>query len=217
MNLDFLFEDVIKNKKKHNLEATLRHPTHLRIVTTDSQTGEPVWFSSHQPGVDFHLALKASCAVPLASRPIPVGGRLLMDGMVVEPIPLVPALDQDYTDVLVLHTRDFGYRAKELHPLVALLGRLDLSLPVYRRFRDEPRVFNRLTDTLEQGSYTGNDGRVMRIACAFPTGVAAMNRFERRTDRLLDAAYSSWSSVMTMFGRDDRLDREVLTKYIALS
>jgi len=101
--------------------------------------------------------------------------------------------------------------------LVALLGRLDLSLPVYRRFRDEPRVFNRLTDTLEQGSYTGNDGRVMRIACAFPTGVAAMNRFERRTDRLLDAAYSSWSSVMTMFGRDDRLDREVLTKYIALS
>ena len=212
MNLEFLFEDIVKGQKKHDLEVTQGHPTPLYIVTTDSQTGDAVWFSSHDSGVDFHLALKASCAVPVASRPVAVDGRMLIDGMLVEPIPFVTALERDYTDVLVLHTRDFGYRAKELHPVIKGLGRLDLSPAAYRRFRDEAKVFNRLTDRLERGSYVNRSGHGVRIACAFPRDVATMNRFERRPDRLLAAAYSSWRSVMTLFGRDDQAGQEIFVR-----
>jgi predicted patatin/cPLA2 family phospholipase len=214
MNLDFLFDDVVKKRKRHNLEATLNHPSPLRIVTMDGETGEPVWFCSHDRSVDFHLALKASCAVPVATTPVLVNGRKLMDGMVVEPIPLPTVLERDFTDLLVLHTRDFGYRAKEIHPFIQFLGGLSLSRPAHQRFVGEPKLFNHLTDILESGSYTNRAGRQVRLGGVFPSNVTQMSRFERSTTRLLDAACSSWSSVMTMFGHPEKANPGEFRRYL---
>ena len=44
-----------------------------------------------------------------------------------------------------------------------------------------------------------------------------MNRFERRTERLLDAVYTAWASIMKMFDREDRTGREVFTEYLRVN
>lgn len=56
----------------------------LGVVACDLKTGEPVVFSGHGDAVP---AVRASCAYPGLFRPIPIGGRLLVDGGMAEDVP----------------------------------------------------------------------------------------------------------------------------------
>jgi NTE family protein len=48
-----------------------------------------------------HLA--ASCAVPLAFRPVKIGGRLYVDGGLLNPLPTYAAVELGATEILALH------------------------------------------------------------------------------------------------------------------
>jgi len=61
----------------------------LRIVTTDLSTGERVVLSSGS----LAEAMRASIAVPVAFTPVNIEGRLLVDGGLVDPIPVGIAKD----------------------------------------------------------------------------------------------------------------------------
>jgi NTE family protein len=53
----------------------------LTVVTTDSDTGETVYFSTEDtPGACVARAVQASCSVPWLFRHVTIGGRRLVDG-----------------------------------------------------------------------------------------------------------------------------------------
>ncbi len=62
----------------------------LRVVCTDLLSGERVVLSSGSLGE----AMRASAAVPVAFTPAEINGRLLVDGGLVDPIPVDVVLDQ---------------------------------------------------------------------------------------------------------------------------
>lgn len=62
----------------------------LRIVCTDLLSGERVVISSG----NLSEAMRASMAVPVALTPVEIGGRLLVDGGLVDPIPVDIVLDE---------------------------------------------------------------------------------------------------------------------------
>jgi NTE family protein len=66
-------------------------PTALRIVATDAASGRRVVLDQG-PLAD---ALRASMAVPFLFPPVQVGGRLLMDGAMSDPLPTAAADDSD--------------------------------------------------------------------------------------------------------------------------
>jgi NTE family protein len=69
-------------------------PTALRIVATDAASGRRVVLD-RGPLAD---ALRASMAVPFLFPPVQVGGRLLMDGVLSDPLPTAAA---DSADVVI--------------------------------------------------------------------------------------------------------------------
>ncbi len=66
-------------------------PIAFTAVATDLETGEEVWL---REGKLFD-AIRASIATPLVFTPFALGGRLLLDGALVNPLPIAPTLEDD--------------------------------------------------------------------------------------------------------------------------
>lgn len=66
-------------------------PTRLRIAATDAATGAGVVLEQGS----LALAVRASMALPLVFPPVPVDGRLLMDGAIADPLPVAAVADAD--------------------------------------------------------------------------------------------------------------------------
>ena len=66
-------------------------PIGFTAVATDLQSEREIWFN-HGPLFD---AIRASVAVPMIFKPVKSGHRLLVDGGLVNPIPIAPALNND--------------------------------------------------------------------------------------------------------------------------
>jgi NTE family protein len=71
-------------------------PVNFTAVATDIESGKEVWFTE---GSLFD-AIRASIAVPLVFTPITSGRRVLIDGGVLNPVPIAPTMS-DNTDLTI--------------------------------------------------------------------------------------------------------------------
>jgi NTE family protein len=71
-------------------------PISFTAVATDADSGKEVWL---RQGKLFD-AIRASIATPMVFTPVRHGGRTLLDGAVVDPVPVAPTLD-DTTDLTI--------------------------------------------------------------------------------------------------------------------
>lgn len=77
----------------HNIEEL---DIAFTAVATDINNEKEVWFDS---GPLFE-AIRASIGIPLIFSPIEIGGRRLIDGSLINPIPIAPTLT-DHTDITI--------------------------------------------------------------------------------------------------------------------
>ena len=71
-------------------------PIPLTIVATDVLTRREVWFDQG----NLFDAIRASIAVPMVFTPCNIDGRLLLDGGILNPVPIAPTL-RDHTDAVI--------------------------------------------------------------------------------------------------------------------
>jgi predicted patatin/cPLA2 family phospholipase len=206
LDLEFLFHEIIFKRKKHDCTTFINHPTEFKVVTTDLDTTETVWFSSKDKGINIYDAMKASCALPLIyGRGVKVDGRRCIDGFIKEPMPVLTPLEMDYTDILVMLSRNISFRETGQ---VGLLSRLlmeplikrELKAQLYDIYRERWKLYNRAVDVIEAGVYRRSDGHTIRIGYICPDPEDEVDRFERERALLETAAYSSWRNTYKFFG-----------------
>ena len=100
-------------------------PTEFHIVCTDALTGEPVYRKldvMNDEGLDW---IRASASMPLVSRPVPLDGKLLLDGGISDSIPLRYSQGQGFERNIVVLTQPKGFFKKKtkLMPLFHLFMR----------------------------------------------------------------------------------------------
>ncbi|MDJ0711750.1 MAG: patatin-like phospholipase family protein [Woeseiaceae bacterium] len=71
-------------------------PIRFTAVATELDSGREIWLSKG-PLFD---AIRSSCSLPLFFTPVKFGGNLLIDGGVVNPVPIAPTFD-DHTDITI--------------------------------------------------------------------------------------------------------------------
>ena len=94
-------------------------PTEFHVVCTDAETGEPVYHridAMEDEGLEW---IRASASMPLVSRPVALGGHLLLDGGIADSIPLRYFLGQGFDRNVVILTQPKGFfkRRTKLMPL----------------------------------------------------------------------------------------------------
>jgi NTE family protein len=90
---EMLMETLQDFVGRHRIEEL---PIPLTIVATDVLARREVWLKRG----DLFDAIRASIAVPMIFTPHEVGGRTLLDGGILNPVPIAPTL-QDPTDAVI--------------------------------------------------------------------------------------------------------------------
>ena len=76
------------------------------VVCTDLDTGKPVYHECPNGDVEDIEWMRASASIPVASRPVKLEGKRLLDGGVSDPIPVKWMLSRGYEKNVVVLTRE---------------------------------------------------------------------------------------------------------------
>lgn len=123
-NAEFCYHKVPSAYDVFDNEAFEANPTEFFVVCTDVETGEPVYKQLTKGGDEAYEWIRASASMPLCSRPVPLDGRLLLDGGIADSIPLEFFERMGYKRNVVVLTQPEGYvkRKNRFLPLMRLSG-----------------------------------------------------------------------------------------------
>ena len=197
-------------------EAFRQNPMEFHIVCTDAETGEPVYKlldDMDSEGLDW---IRASASMPIVSRPVPLQGRKLLDGGIVNSIPLKHFQELGYERNIVVLTQPKGFFKKrtKLMPLFHLtmrkypaiikaMGRRHLMYNEQLRYlAEEEKKGNILLiypeDTLPIGRTELNEQKMRKVyqmgrKCA-EDNLKRIKEFLTKTDKTLACAACSTSN-----------------------
>ena len=90
-----------------------RNPATFEMVTTNCRTGTAMYLSEKHDHQRLTAIVKASSSLPFVGQVTEVDGQPMLDGGIVDSIPIVRAVDTGHTDNVVVLTRNRGYRSTE--------------------------------------------------------------------------------------------------------
>ena len=119
---EFSYHTLPKELDLFDFEAYNNDPAEFHVVCTDVMTGEPVYRSLEKMDDEGLEWIRASASMPLVSRPVPLEGRLLLDGGISDSIPLRYFQGKGFERNLVILTQPKGFFKKrtKLMPLFHL-------------------------------------------------------------------------------------------------
>ena len=148
-------------------------PMEFYLVCTDCLTGEPVYYRMDKVDYDSLEWLRASASMPLVTRPVKVGGRVLLDGGISDAIPLKHFQDMGFDRNVVVLTRPRSYRKEptKLWPYRLLMRRYPAITQAMARRHE---MYNSQLDYVEREEQAG---RIFVIAPEqdLPIGRVEMN------------------------------------------
>lgn len=150
-NFDFLFNEISNIYIPLDRKAFEASSCAFTAVVTSVRTGEPIYFNKENCG-DIYRAVRASSSMPLLAPIVTVDGEPCLDGGISVAIPYQKALDEGYDKILVLPTREHGFR-KPFTPgsLARMYARTYREHPAFiRRLIDTPRMYDREMNEIDR-------------------------------------------------------------------
>jgi predicted patatin/cPLA2 family phospholipase len=149
VDLELVFDELLARKRPF-CRAGLANGPDFRALAVSPRTGEPRVLSALRNPDEILGAVRASCSVPLLNGPPQLfRGEPLVDGGFLESVPYRSALREGATHVLVLRSRDAGYRLPPYRRLTELAMRL-ASPKLVSLLRARPQRYNREAEELER-------------------------------------------------------------------
>ncbi len=90
-----------------------QNPTVYEIVTTNCLTGRAMYLSERYNHKRLTQIIKASSSLPFVAQVTEVDGIPMLDGGIVDSIPIVRSIDTGHAENVVVLTRNRGYRSTE--------------------------------------------------------------------------------------------------------
>jgi predicted patatin/cPLA2 family phospholipase len=177
--LDFIYGDIPLRLIPFDLEAFLASPTRFVTVCTDCTSGKAVYYEKNR---DILRIMKASSALPYISRIVSHDGRELLDGAIVDAIPLAKAHEAGYPQTVAVLTQPAGFRKKEeLQPPSRLFYG---AYPKLRAaMKERVPAYNRAVEFAEQEAAAG---RALLIQPSQDLGVGRTEKSVEKLTRLYE-------------------------------
>ena len=185
MDFDLLFEKFPEEILPYDYDAYFHNPATFEMVTTNCQTGQPAYLSEKHDKKRLVNIARASSSLPFVCPIVTVDGIPMLDGGIVDSIPFQRAFDLGYHHVVVILTRNKGYRKKLHHTTVPPF--IYRQYPELRKaINNRSRLYNRQLDQLEELEALG------KITVIRPQQPIIVDRIERDTRKLLDLYHEGY-------------------------
>ncbi len=172
-----LYEDFPDKLLPFDYDAYFNNEDEFEMVTTNCLTGRPCYMSEKADRQRLIDIVRASSSLPYVSKIVWVDGIPMLDGGIVDSIPLMHSIEKGHkTNVLVL-TRNKGYRSTEK----------DHKIPHFI-YKNYPRLrvalshrcaaYNQQLDLIDEMEEKGD------IVCIRPEKPMEVGRMEKDVDKL---------------------------------
>lgn len=173
-----LLYDVIPNVYlPFDFPTFFKYSSCFEMVTTNCLTGRPEYLSETADKYRALSIVRASSSLPFVSKIVYVDRTPMLDGGIIDSIPVKRALSKGYKRCVVVLTRNYGFRSKET----------DRKVPyfLYHRYpRLRVALSRRVAAYNEQLQLVEDLEREGKIVCIRPQLPMEVKRIEKNTDRL---------------------------------
>ena len=163
----------------YDYDAYMNNPNRFEMVTTNCVTGRACYLEEKNDKERLLRIAKASSSLPYVCPIVYVDGRPMLDGGIIDSIPVLRAIEQGYEKNVVVLTRNRGYRKTEK----------DIKVPhfIYTRYprlrvllSNRCRVYN---EQLEMVEKMEDEGKIIAIR---PEKKVVVNRIEKDIKKLTE-------------------------------
>ena len=180
MDMDMIFDRYPNEIFPFDYETYFASETECEMVTTNCETGQAEYMTEKHDRERLMKVCRASCSMPLVAPIVNVDGVPYLDGGLADSIPVRRAMEIGNKKIIVVLTRNPGYRKKPTSHAVA-----DLYRRAYRKYPELVRVtvrrnyeYNRQIRQVERLS---REGRIFVFSPRIPT----VSRVEKDYDALM--------------------------------
>ncbi|WP_436860593.1 patatin-like phospholipase family protein [Mammaliicoccus lentus] len=178
--MDFVYHYIPTYLEPFDFEKFDQAEEKFVVVTTDCETGEAVYFDKNDTKGSLLTALEATSSLPLMANPVQYKGHTLLDGGIVDPIPIKKSIEEGYTKNVLILTRPKGYRKTPSR--FSKVFRMKAYPKVNHLMELRYKHYNKTLDWIEEEEDKGS------IFVIRPTNTLAVDRVEK-DPRKLDALY----------------------------
>lgn len=179
--------DTIPNRVlPFDYAACFANPMTFEMVTTDCRTGLPCYLTERTDRERLVRIARASSSLPFVCPIVDIDGHPMLDGGIVDSIPVDRAIATGHPRNVVVLTRNRGYRSTDR----------DIKMPRFI-YRNYPRLrvalskrhacYNAQLDLVER---LEDEGRVIAIRPEHPLEVGRLERDIKKLTALYDEGYA---------------------------
>ena len=176
----------------YNYKAYAENPNRFEMVTTDCLTGRAgYWEEKYDEGRIIDI-VKASSSLPYACPIIQVDGRPMLDGGIVDSIPMLRAFEQGCEKCVVVLTRNRGYRKS--------VGKVYVPKFIYKEYprlrvalRNRNKLYNAQLELVER---LEDEGKIVVIRPEQPIVVGRMETNVKKLTDLYNQGYACAKKVI---------------------
>lgn len=154
-----------------------KHAGNFEIVATSCRTGRAVYLTECEDRLRANTIVRASSSLPYVSKIVEVDGEPMLDGGIVDSIPVMRAMETGHKTNVVISTRNYGYRKASK----------DRKIPSFV-YRNYPRLRVALSRRIEaynnQLQLIEDLERQGEIICIRPYKQMEVKRIEKDTKKL---------------------------------
>ena len=182
---DILYERFPNEIIPFDYDAYEHTPATFEMVTTNCLTGRAMYLSERHDHRRLTQIARASSSLPFVAKMTEVDGIPMLDGGIVDSIPIVRAIDTGHQENVVVLTRNRGYRSTEP----------DIKMPRFV-YSDYPRLrvalshrtaeYNRQLELIERME---DWGEVLVIRPERPLEVGRITQDPDRLERLYEEGF----------------------------
>ena len=177
MDFKLLFEDFPERIIPYDYDAYFSNPDRFVMVTTNCLSGKAEYLEEKLSSGRVMDIVRASSSLPFVSPVSYVDGVPMLDGGIVDSIPVEYAMGQGYEKLVVVLTRNKGYRKKDdSMPLARLFYHRYPEL--IKALSQRNTVYNKTMELIEK---LEDEGRIRVIR---PVNPVEVGRMEKDTDKL---------------------------------
>lgn len=182
---DILYERFPNELVPFDYAAYEANAATFEMVTTNCRTGRAMYLSERHDHQRLIQIVKATSALPFVAHIVDVDGIPMLDGGIVDSIPIVRSIDTGHQENVVVLTRNRGYRSSEP----------DIKMPKFI-YREYPRLrvalsrrtaeYNKQLDLIERME---DWGEITVIRPEAPMEVGRITQDVEKLERLYEEGF----------------------------
>lgn len=193
-NFEFLFGELSEELIPFDFETFHQSPQRYVAVATRCKTGKPEFFEKGRCS-DIISAVQASCSLPVLSKMITVDGKKYLDGGISLPIAYQKAMDEGYDKVVLVLTREQGYRKRPVGRFTKrVYDKYFAPLPnLISALEEVPERYNRMQEEIDR---LRDEKKLFVIRPKNPVVVSRMEQDDKKLEDLYQEGRQTANEVM---------------------